>query len=225
MLQITYHGHSCFELEADGHRIIIDPFITGNPHASIKAADVKVECVLVSHGHGDHLGDAVEIAKSNDCIVVTNFEISNWLSKQGVQSHPMHIGGSHTFPWGRLKLTPAIHGSALPDGFYGGEPAGFLIFMGGQTLYFAGDTAITSDMALYGRLNPIDIAMLPIGDNFTMGIDDAVEAALLCGTKLAIPIHYNTFPVIAADPNLFVQKLEARGVAARVMAFGETVTF
>lgn len=225
MLQITYHGHSCFELEADGHRIIIDPFITGNPHASIKAADVKVECVLVSHGHGDHLGDAVEIAKSNDCIVVTNFEISNWLSRQGVQSHPMHIGGSHTFPWGRLKLTPAIHGSALPDGFYGGEPAGFLIFMGGQTLYFAGDTAITSDMALYGRLNPIDIAMLPIGDNFTMGIDDAVEAALLCGTKLAIPIHYNTFPVIAADPNLFVQKLEARGVAARVMAFGETVTF
>ena len=136
----------------------------------------------------------------------------------------MHIGGARTFEWGRLKLTPALHGSALPDGSYGGNPAGLLIWMGGKCVYFAGDTGIHSDMALYGRLNPIDLALLPIGDNFTMGIDDAVEAAVLCGAREAIPIHYGTFPVIQEDPNEFVRKLEARGVAGRVVGFGETIT-
>jgi len=224
MLKLCYHGHSCFELEADGHRIIVDPFLNGNIHAKAKPADIKVEAVLVSHGHGDHVGDAVEIAKNNNGVVISNFEIANWLEAQGVQAHGMHIGGAHTFSWGRLKLTPALHGSALPDGSYGGNPAGFLIWMGGKCVYFAGDTGIHSDMALYGRLNPIDLALLPIGDNFTMGIDDAVEAAVLCGAREAIPIHYGTFPVIQEDPNEFVRKLEARGVAGRVVGFGETIT-
>lgn len=224
MLKLTYHGHSCFELEAGGHRVIVDPFIAGNSHAKIKASDIKVEGVLVSHGHGDHVGDAVEIAKRNRCLVISNFEIANWFGGQGVEAHPMHIGGSHTFPFGRVKLTPAVHGSALPDGTNGGLAAGFLIWMGGKCVYYAGDTGIHSDMALYGRLNPIDLALLPIGDNFTMGVDDAVEAALLCQAKEAMPIHFDTFPVIAADPKEFVRKLESKGGKGRIAGFGETVT-
>jgi L-ascorbate metabolism protein UlaG (beta-lactamase superfamily) len=224
MLKLTYHGHSCFELEADGHRVIVDPFIKGNSHAKIRPSDVEVEAVLVSHGHGDHVGDALEIARKNKCPVISNFEIANWFGGQGVEVHPMHIGGSHTFPFGRVKLTPAVHGSALPDGTGGGLAAGILFWMGGKCVYYAGDTGIHSDMGLYGRLNPIDLALLPIGDNFTMGVDDAVEAALLCQAKEAMPIHYDTFPVIAADPKEFVRKLESRGGKGRIAGFGETVT-
>lgn len=224
MLKLTYHGHSCFELEAEGHRVIVDPFLAGNGHAKITAADIKVEAVLISHGHEDHVGDAAEIARKNRCPVVSNFEIANWFGSQGIQVHPMHIGGSHVFPFGRVKLTPAVHGSALPDGTGGGLAAGLLIWMGGKCVYYAGDTGIHSDMALYGRLNPIDLALLPIGDNFTMGVDDAVEAAVLCQAKEAMPIHYDTFPVIAADPKEFVRKLESRGVKGRIAGFGETIT-
>ena len=165
----------------------------------------------------------MEIAKKNDCPVVCNFEISNWLDAKGVKTHPMHIGGSHPFDWGRVKLTPALHGSALPDGTYGGNPAGFLVFMGGKCVYHAGDTGITSDMQLYGRLNPIDLALLPIGDNFTMDVNDAVEAAVMLGTKQAMPIHFDTFPIIAALPQEFIRKVEARGIKGRICMPGETI--
>lgn len=223
MLKLTYHGHSCFELESDGKRIIVDPFLTGNSHAKVAPEQIRVDAVLVSHGHGDHVGDAIAIARANDCPVVSNFEIANWLGAKGVQTHPMHIGGSHQFPWGRVKLTPALHGSALPDGSYGGNPAGFLIWMGGKCVYFAGDTGISQEMALYGRLNPIDLALLPIGDNFTMDVNDAVEAAVLLGCKQATPIHYNTFPIISADPEEFLLRVETKGIHGRRISFGETV--
>ncbi|HNQ79431.1 MAG TPA: metal-dependent hydrolase [Acidobacteriota bacterium] len=223
MVKLAYHGHSCVEIESGGHRIIIDPFINGNTHAKVKPSDIRVEAVLVTHGHGDHVGDAAEIAAANDCAVVCNFEISNWLGAKGVKTHPMHIGGSHGFDWGRVKLTPALHGSSLPDGSYGGNPAGFLVFMGGKCVYHAGDTGITSDMQLYGRLNPIDIALLPIGDNFTMDLNDAVEAAVLLGAKQAMPIHFDTFPIIAANPQEFIRKVEARGIRGRICMPGETL--
>jgi len=223
MLKLTYHGHSCFELEAGGKRIIVDPFINGNSHATVKPADIRVDAVLVSHGHGDHVGDSVEIAKNNGCPVISNFEIANWLGEKGIDTHPMHIGGSHTFDWGRVKLTTAVHGSALPDGTYGGFPAGFLLWMGGKCVYYAGDTGITSDMALYGRLHPIDLALLPIGDNFTMGVTDAVEAAVMLRTKQAMPIHYKTFPVIEAEPKEFLRQVEERGIKGRFAAPGETI--
>ncbi len=223
MLKLTYHGHSCFELEADGKRIIVDPFINGNSHATVTPADIKVDAVLVSHGHGDHVGDAVEIAKNNNCTVIANYEIANWLGEKGVTAHPMHIGGSRTFDWGKVKFTTAVHGSALPDGSYGGFPAGFLIWMGGKCVYYAGDTGITSDMALYGRLNPIDLALLPIGDNFTMDVRDAVEAAVMLRTKQAMPIHYKTFPIIEAEPQDFLKQVEEKGIKGRFAAPGETI--
>ena len=223
MPKLLYHGHSCFELIMEEQRIIVDPFLSGNPHAEVGPAAIEVAAVLVSHGHGDHVGDAVEIAKRNDCVVVTNHEIATWLEKQGVKVHGMHIGGAWSFQWGRVKLVPAIHGSMLPDGSCGGLAAGFLFEMGGKTIYYAGDTALHSDMALYGRLYPIDLALLPIGDNYTMGIDDAIEAAVLCNANEIVPIHYDTFPVIGARPADFAQRAKKRGVKVRLVQFGEMI--
>jgi L-ascorbate metabolism protein UlaG (beta-lactamase superfamily) len=203
--------------------LLIDPFLTGNDLADVGPDQVQADYVLVSHGHGDHVGDAVAIAKRTGATTISNFEIQNWFLAQGVESaHPLHIGGGFDFPFGRVKLTIAHHGSALPDGSYGGNPAGFLLTLEGKKIYHACDTGLFYDMKLIGE-EGLDLAILPIGDNFTMGPDDALRAVKLLEPKVVIPIHYNTFDVIQQDPHAFAQRVEAETPAkCVVLEAGET---
>lgn len=209
VVEITYHSHACFTVTVDDTKLLIDPFLTDNPLADVSADQVEADYILVSHGHGDHVGDTVEIAKRTGAMTISNFEIMNWLAGQGVEkSHPLHIGGGYDFPFGRVKLTIAHHGSALPDGSYGGNPAGFLLTLDGKKIYHACDTGLFYDMKLIGE-EGLDVAILPIGDNFTMGPDDALKAVKLLEPKVVIPIHYDTFDVIAQDPQVFAGRVEA----------------
>ncbi len=221
-MKLTYHGHSCFTVESGGSGVIIDPFLNGNPMADIKPRQVKVNAVLVTHGHADHLGDAVEISKANNAPVIGPFELVNYCTAKGATGHPMHIGGGFNFPFGRVKLTIAHHGSTTDIGAVG-NPCGFLVTMGGKTVYHAGDTGLFSDMGLIGETNSIDCALLPIGDNFTMGIDDAARAVGLLKPKMAIPMHYNTFEVIRQDPEEFKKKLAGKAVRVEILKPGESV--
>ncbi|MCC6503590.1 MAG: metal-dependent hydrolase [Deltaproteobacteria bacterium] len=221
-MKITWQGHSCFILEAGGKSVIIDPFLKGNPTAKIKPSDVKVDAILVTHGHADHLGDAVEISKHTGAPVIGTFELVNHCIDKGAAGHAMHIGGSFRFPFGRVKLTIAHHGSST-DSSSLGNPCGFIINMGGKTLYHAGDTGLFSDMALIGETNVIDVAMLPIGDNFTMGIEDAVLAVGFLKPKVVIPMHYNTFDVIKQDPEVFRKSLPRKDVQVEIMKPGQTL--
>jgi L-ascorbate metabolism protein UlaG (beta-lactamase superfamily) len=225
MLKLTYLSHSTFILDDGTYKLIIDPFITGNPTCPVKVEDVKVNFVVLTHAHGDHLGDAFTIAKNNDALVIAVNELANYAAENGCKAHNMHIGGGYNFPFGRLKFTIAHHGSSSPDGRYMGEPAGVVIKMGGKTVYHTGDTGLFMDMKLIGELDKIDIFLVPIGDNFTMGIDDAVKAVEFVNPELTIPMHYNTFPVIPADPHEFRKKVESIGKKCRVMEFGETLEF
>ncbi len=214
MIGVTYHSHACFTISTENIKILTDPFITGNPLAKIKPEDLNPDVILVSHGHPDHVGDTVEIAKANNSLVIAPFELIVFLQRQGVnpeKTHPMHIGGSYTFPWGSIKLTPATHGSAFVDDnntIYTGNPCGFIISLEGKNIYFAGDTGITYEMKLIGEMYKIDLALLPIGGNFTMNVEDAVKACELLKAEVAIPMHYDTFDVIKKDPQEFVDLLE-----------------
>lgn len=193
MTKVTFLGHSTFAIESGDHNILIDPFLTGNPQASCAAADMNPNFIALTHGHGDHVGDTVEIAKRTGAKVIANYEICEWLGKQGVENcHPQHIGGGFNHEFGRLKLTTALHGSMLPDGSNGGMPAGLLFQLAGATIYHAGDTGLFSDMQLIGEAG-IDLAILPIGDNFTMGPDDALRAVSFLNPKQVVPCHFNTF--------------------------------
>lgn len=207
-IKITWYSHACLMIETDKTNLIVDPFISGNPLSPVNADEIAVDYILLSHGHGDHLGDTVEIAKRTGATVISNFEIQNWLVKQGVKNtHPQHIGGGFDYPWGRVKLTIAHHGSGLPDGSYGGNPCGFLFYIQGKKIYHACDTGLFYDMKLIGE-EGIDLAILPIGDNFTMGPDDALRAVKLIEPLQVVPIHYDTFDMIKQDPHAWADKVE-----------------
>jgi L-ascorbate metabolism protein UlaG (beta-lactamase superfamily) len=202
-------------IETDKSNLLVDPFISGNPLSPVKADEITADYILLSHGHGDHVGDTVEIAKRTGATVISNFEIQNWLVNQGVKNaHPQHIGGGFDYPWGRVKLTIAHHGSGLPDGTYGGNPCGFLFYIQGKKIYHACDTGLFYDMKLIGE-EGIDLAILPIGDNFTMGPDDALRAVKLIEPVQVFPIHYDTFDMIKQDPHAWADKVE-KETSARV---------
>jgi L-ascorbate metabolism protein UlaG (beta-lactamase superfamily) len=190
--KFTWYGHGTFGLETSGYKILIDPFFTDNPAASTTAEAVEADFIVISHGHGDHIGDAVSVAKRTGAGVITNFEITTWLGAKGIEAHPQHIGGGFTHPFGYLKLTQALHGSGLPDGSYGGEEG-------------------------------IALAVLPIGDNFTMGPDDALRAVKLIQPKYVIPAHYNTWELIEQDPEAWAARVEAETeTKAKVLKPGES---
>jgi L-ascorbate metabolism protein UlaG (beta-lactamase superfamily) len=223
-LKVTWYSHACFLIETEKARLLVDPFITGNPLSPVNANEVQTDYILISHGHGDHVGDSVEIAKRTGAMVISNFEIQNWLAAQGVENvHPQHIGGGFNYPWGRVKLTMAQHGSALPDGSYGGNPCGFLFYIEGKKIYHACDTGLFYDMKLIGE-EGIDLAILPIGDNFTMGPEDALRAVKLIEPGQVVPIHYDTFEVIKQDPKAWSMRVEEETAAkVTVMAPGDTL--
>lgn len=216
MIEITYWGHACVQLSDGETTLIFDPFITGNPSAPIKPNQIDCQYILVSHGHSDHFGDTKALAKVNGATVIGIPEICAMADFD--ETHGMNLGGSYTFPFGKVTMVQAFHSGGAP----GACAAGFIVEFGGKTFYFAGDTALFSDMALFAKRD-LDYAFLPIGDNFTMGIDDATEAAKLLKAKNIVPIHYNTWPLIAADPTVFKAQVEgATDTAVHIMKPGES---
>jgi L-ascorbate metabolism protein UlaG (beta-lactamase superfamily) len=207
MPSVIFHGHSCFEIVGSSSRVIVDPWLTGNPVADVGAeAITELDAVLLTHGHSDHFGDAIEIAQRNDAVIVAPFELASFCEEKGCRVHPMHIGGAHEFPFGRVKLVVAIHGGGVDadeSGRYTTIPSGIVLTMDDRTIYHAGDTALTMDMQLLR--DQVDVMILPIGDNFTMGIGDAARAIDFVRPNVAIPMHYNTFDLIAADTDKLVE--------------------
>lgn len=222
-LTYTFHGHACFTLEADGTTLLFDPFLTGNPAAKVTADDLAADYILLSHGHFDHLPDAAAIAQRTGATVIGAFEVASWIGGQGVASvHGMQPGGSFRFPFGRVKQTIAHHGSMLPDGSYGGVASGFIVDIGGKRVYYTGDTALFLDMQLYGE-EGINVLILPIGDNYTMGPEDALRCVKFVKPKLVIPLHYDTWPPIAQDAAAFAAAVEATGIQCIVAEVEQAV--
>jgi len=221
--KLTWLGHAALGLETGGYKVIVDPFFSGNPSASISADAVEADFILVSHGHGDHVGDGVAIARRTGATVISVNEIAVWFGNQDVKSHGQHLGGGYKHPFGYLKLTLALHGSALPDGSNGGNPCGFLLTTNdGQKIYLAQDTGLFGDMKLIGE-EGLDLAVVPIGDNFTMGPDDALRAVKLLQPKVVIPIHYNTWGLIAQDENAWADRVaKETGTKVVVLKPGES---
>jgi len=223
-MKLKYFSHSAFQIPTESGKILLlDPFLDGNPTSPVKSDEVSADYILLTHAHSDHLGDTIKIAKKHNSTVIAVNELANYCIEKGLNAHNMHIGGSHEFEFGRVKFTIAHHGSLTSDNYFGGEPAGILVTIDGKTLYHAGDTGIFLDMKLIGEMNRIDYALLPIGDNFTMGIDDAVKAAEFLKADVSIPIHFNTFPVIEVSPNEFKSKIESIGKKAIVLKYGQEI--
>jgi L-ascorbate metabolism protein UlaG (beta-lactamase superfamily) len=209
-IQVTWHGHATFTLNINGIKVVVDPFFAGNcPVAATTVDEAEADFILQTHGHGDHIADTVSLAKRTGALVIGNLECTNWVSSKGHDRvHAMNTGGGYSFDFGHVKMTPALHSSSLPDGSYGGDPAGYVISADGKKIYVAGDTALFSDMALIGRAQDIDLAILPIGDNFTMGPDDALLALDYVKPAVVIPCHYNTWPVVEQDPEAWANRVE-----------------
>ncbi len=223
--KLIWYGHGTQGLDLDGTQVLIDPFFNGNPAASTTADAVPANFILVSHGHGDHIADAVGVAKRTGATIISNFEIANWGSNQGVQAHGQHVGGGFKHPFGYVKLTQALHGSGMPDGSYGGNPTGFLITTNaGHKIYLACDTGLFGDMSLIGD-EGVDVCTLPIGDNFTMGPVDALRAVKLIRPKHVIPVHYNTWGLINQDADAWAKQVAAETKAQpHVLKPGESFT-
>lgn len=219
--KLTYYGHSTFALSHGDVTMVFDPFFTGNTWNIAKPEDIKCQYIFISHGHDDHYGDADAIAKANDALVISTAEVAHKAASAGARVHAMHLGGKYDFEFGSVRLVPAFHGSGVP----GGHAAGCIVKFYDTTLYFAGDTALFSDMKLINRFGDIDYALLPIGDNYTMGVEDAVLAASWIKANTTIPIHYKTWPVIDKEPSTFVALLESKyRQAGLVVDPGETIT-
>ena len=208
-MNLHFHGHATFSLQlTDGTRLVIDPFFTGNPVADASVDDVEADYILCTHGHADHFVDALPLARRTGAQLISTYEIVQFAQQEGIENaHPLHIGGGYDFPFGRVQMTPALHGGQVhgDDGRWTTVPGGFLITVEGKRLYFAGDTALITDMQLLeGR---VDVAILPIGDNFTMGPEDAARAVAMIRPKTVIPFHYNTFPLVEQDPQAFADRV------------------
>jgi L-ascorbate metabolism protein UlaG (beta-lactamase superfamily) len=224
-MKITYYGHSCFCLETNEKKILFDPFISPNELAAgIDVDTIDADYILISHGHMDHIADAVSIALRTGATIVSNYEIIQWLNKQGVENtHPMNIGGHWFFDFGKVKCVTAVHSSSLPDGSYGGNPMGFLIESSEGNVYYAGDTALTMDMKLIGDYKNIDVAFLPLGNNFTMGIDNAIIAAGFIKCDRIIGMHYDTFGYIKIDHQEAIEKFNVAGKELKLLKIGEKI--
>ena len=224
-MKFTYYGHACFAVQAGGKTLLFDPFISPNPLAKkIDVSKVAADFILVSHGHGDHVADVVEIAKRTGAKVIAPFEVGSWFENKGVKNvQSMNHGGAAQLDFGRVKLTSAIHSSSMPDGSYGGNPSGFVVESGDGNFYYSGDTALTFDMKLIGEATGLDFAVFPIGDFFTMGIDDAVRAAEFVAVKKIVGVHYDTFPPIKLDHEAAMKTAQAAGKELLLPAIGETI--
>lgn len=225
-MKLTYYGHSCFAVEVNGKNILFDPFISGNEMAKeINIADIEADYILVSHAHADHIADCITIAQSNEAKVVGSWELHEWLNRQGVKNtHPMNTGGSWDFGDFSVKCVVAQHSSSFPDGSYGGNPMGFIVYSSDKTFYYSGDTALTMDMQLIPKWAKLNFAVLPIGDNFTMGFADAVEAARMIECNTIIGVHYDTFGYIKIDHEKAMKAFSEAGCTLHLLSIGEKIT-
>jgi L-ascorbate metabolism protein UlaG (beta-lactamase superfamily) len=223
-MKITYYGHSCFGVEIKDKHLLFDPFISPNPLAKdIDITKIKADYIFKSHGHFDHIADTIAITEMTGATVIGVYEVTEWLKEKGVEkTHPMNIGGKWLFDFGKVKCVNAVHSSAMPDGSYGGQPMGFVIESDEGNFYYSGDTALTYDMKLIGEYRQIDFAFLPIGDNFTMGVDNAIIAANFVNCNNIIGMHYDTFGYIKIDHEESKRKFLRAGKKLTLMEIGET---